>query len=172
MDCTCILCDTPMKECIVWPFLMEYCHNCLTFRVSGVPSSLKATRHTEFEKEFNKQMFLDIIDRVPEERVTLCFPKLSKRTLCDRWYFSINSIDQFLKKHNKERFTNMCICNVQLTDTDITITVTNVAHAHKNILHASLVDALNEEIHNNVYDESMYSRIFVKSILARFLVSN
>lgn len=173
MDNICILCDTGMKECVVWPFLMEYCPNCFTFRVSGVPDSLKPTTYKDLETEFSKQRLCDIVLRtIPNERVTLRFPKFSKETLCNRWYFSINSIDQFLRNINRERSTNWGICNTQITETEMTITMTTVDENTCAIpIPKSLVDAYNDEIHKNVYDESMYRRILFKSVLARYLTN-
>lgn len=163
-DYDCIVCDTKMKKCIVWPFLMDYCNNCFSKKVSSV--------HDMPDGNFSKEDLLHLLKRGSMEMgsFVMCLHKLDKNALFNTWYLSIYSIELLLNKFNKEHGTSLFISHVE-NDTRVLLTIDNLWAYERS---ESVVNALNDEIADNVYDEDIHEQMFVKSVMGYcvFLIAN
>ena len=119
-DYDCIVCDNKMKQCIVWPFCMDYCNNCFAKKVSHVPGVP--------DDNFSKEDLINLLkgSSTQHESLLLRLPKLDKKALCNTWYFSIYSIELLLNKFNKKHGRSLCITNVENESESLVLTIENL----------------------------------------------
>ena len=106
---------------------------------------------------------LDILKYSTENCVCVKLPKLNA---ISGVYFSIYGVQKFCQKVNKQQCNrgDWGLSNVEQDDEYYTCEIRRDMSITENVP-SSVVDALNEEIESNVYDETFYKTLLVKSVI-------
>jgi hypothetical protein len=95
-------------------------------------------------------------------------PKLTASNSTFTTFFTIYGVQKFCEKVNKEIGTRWVLTDISNDDEWYICTLRQQGDG----LTESVVNALNEEIWNNVYDDSVYKRLYIKSIVWRAFVGS